>query len=144
MQQAYNQVQGLLNEVVPFLKRGNVAERHYSMPTGQIHIITVDKYADVFDWIVEILKSDEFAKVKKTWELCTPAVWAGYDMHGITDLAEQRLLATAISGLTALWRKGRPTGFFGRNLEVPDETINPEGGDADSDRTPQNDARVGL
>lgn len=114
MQTAYKNVEGLFDELEPFLKRAGIKA---SMPTGDIDQIKTHVYADVFDWLESVLTSPELAEVKKAWALATPEQWEHYDMLGITGMPEQKILKSKLDELRKLWNTGRPGPFFGRHYE---------------------------
>lgn len=115
MQFSFKQVEGLLKVLQPFLLKAGI--NRCTMPTGDINQIPAGKFMTVFDWLSEILTSEEWEEVQNVWKLCTPEVWAGYDMFEITDLAEQILLQKAVAKLKLRWMQDRPTGFFGKHYE---------------------------
>lgn len=117
MQQAWEQVNTLLTDMAPFLKRAGMAESQYRMPTGVITDIKTGKYADVFDFLCEMSDSDEWEEVQKAWSLCTPERWQWYQDYEVTDLQEQSILSFACLRFAKLWRENKPTGFFGKHLD---------------------------
>jgi hypothetical protein len=127
VRESFRDVESLLNEVKPFLIRSGIQERACSMPTGVIESIDGHKYIEAFDCLYDLMKSPEWEKVQEKWSLCTPAVWANYDLMGITDLHEQRLLNAALLDFKGLWRKLKPSGFFGKHIDEPvlEETETP-------------------
>ena len=117
---AWEQVNTLLTDMAPFLKRSGMAESQYRMPTGIITDIKTGKYADVFDFLCDMLDSDEWERVQIAWSLCTPTRWQWYDDYEIAELQEQGILNTACNRFAKLWKENRPTGFFGKHLNEPD------------------------
>jgi len=117
---AWEQVNTLLTDMVPFLKRTGMAESQYRMPTGVITDIKTGKYADVFDFLCEMSDSNEWEEVQKAWSLCPPERWQWYKDYDLTDLQEQGILDTACTCFAKLWKANRPNGFFGRHLDEPD------------------------
>lgn len=121
MQQAWDNVNTLMKDIAPFLKRANLAESQYNMPIGDITQIKIDKYNEVFDFLDDLLKTEQWERVQNAWALCTPERWQFYDDHEMTGLQEQQILDFACFHLGKLWRETKPTGFFGRNEKAPDE-----------------------
>lgn len=115
MEFSYNQVKSLLDIVQPFLIRAGVKNCH--MPTGETNLIKPQKYIDAYNWLDEILKSEEWSEVERIWNLLPPDVWEGYDMFGFEGLAEQILLENACTDLKNLWKTNRPSGFFGKHID---------------------------
>lgn len=71
-----------------------------------------------FDWLHDIYMSDDYAKVLKVWNLLPEAVWSNYELLGVTDLTEQRLLISESKGLLKLWKTNRPRLFINRQAEI--------------------------
>jgi len=71
-----------------------------------------------FDWLHDIYMSDDYAKVLKVWNLLPEAVWSNYELLGVTDLTEQRLLISESKGLLKLWKTNRPRLFINRQTEI--------------------------
>lgn len=120
MLQAWGNVNTLMKDIVPFLEIGKVSESQRTMPTGDITQISIDKYAKVFDFIDDLLKTEEWDIVQNAWSLCTPERWQFYKDHEIENLQEQNILDFACLKLARLWVK-KPKGFFGRHEETPNE-----------------------
>lgn len=99
------------------------------MPTGAIEFIKPQTFIDVFDGLSQILESEEWVEVKKIWSLLEPRVWLNYDLMGVKDLHEQRLLNAALQKLKPVWRKNKVPGFFGKHIDV-------ENYEADSAQSP--------
>lgn len=117
MQQAWDDVNTVLTQMAPFLKRTAMAESQYRMPAGDITQITIDKYNEVFDFLCLLDLSEQWEAVKKAWNLCPPERWQWYDDYDCTDFQEQGILNTACSAFARLWRDNKPTGFFGRQID---------------------------
>ena len=114
MQRAWDNVNTLLTDMLPFLERGGIVVK---MPIGDIAQIKIDKYNKVFDFLSFLDSSDEWEQVQNAWSLCTPERWKWYDDMEMTGLQEQLILDTACVRFTKLWRTNKPTGFFGRHID---------------------------
>lgn len=135
MKDSYNQVKVLLDEVGPFFIRAGISENRCKMPEGDIEIIKPQKFIDAFDWLSEVIQSPEYQAVQKVWALVTPQQWAGYDLHGITGLTQQNMLADALVPFKELW-KNRPGSFFGKKFNAQVEEID-ENSDHNSSEQPE-------
>jgi len=114
MQRAFHNVSALLADMLPFLERSGII---ILMPTGDITQIKIDKYNEVFDFLSFLDSSEEWETVQNAWSLCTPERWAWYDDFDVTGLQEQQILNFACLHFAKLWRKHKPTGFFGRQID---------------------------
>jgi hypothetical protein len=114
MQESYDQVKALLDEIGPFFKRAGV--HNAMMPTGDYMRIDAQKYIDVYDYLSDVGTSFEYGEVLKAWKLVTPDTWVQYDLFGLTGLQEQTILAVALENFKPLWRE-KPPGFFGKHFD---------------------------
>jgi hypothetical protein len=146
MQQAWDDVQRLLNEVRPHLLRAGIPDRQLVMPLSPAGEIRVERYVEIFDWLHEFMLSDEWSVLMKAWKLRPEHIWANYELHEIKGLQEQILLEKAQVGIRKRWKLNRPF-FFGRQFKKgkPDgdsdsssnespqgETSSEQGGDSES------------
>lgn len=113
MRQAWDNVNTLMKDLRPFLERGKVSCK---MPTGDITQISIDKYNEVFDFIHNLLDSDEWEEVQKAWSLCPPERWQWYEDYEVEGLQEQHILNFACQKLARLWKQ-KPSGFFNKHIE---------------------------
>jgi hypothetical protein len=145
VRQSFDEVEKLLKEVKPFLLRVAVSEKSCSMPTGQIDLVDSQRYIEAFDFLYDLLKSEEWAEVQKHWGWCKPEVWAAYDLNGVTGLHEQRLLNTACQKLAKYWRTHKPNGFFGKHVDEPTaEDLNQTEETSDQGGNPIPDDKAGV
>lgn len=118
MELSFNQVEGLFKEVQPFFLRAGISPHQCKLPTGDINIIPTQTYIDVFDWLSEILQSPEWEEVQRAWKLVPAKTWKEYETYEIKGLQEQKILNIALDKFRPLWRKDRPSAFFGKYYET--------------------------
>lgn len=116
MQQAWDDVQRLLNEVRPHLLRAGIPDRQLVMPLSPAGEIRVERYVEIFDWLHEFMLSDEWSALMKAWKLRPENIWENYRLHEIKGLQEQLLLEKAQVGIRKRWKLNRPF-FFGRQFK---------------------------
>lgn len=134
MQDSWNAVQRLIEELKPLLLESGVPERQVTMPEADPTWIVVTKYDDIFTWLHELKLSPEYEAAVRAWKLVKPEVWQGYKDHGFTGLQEQNILQAALAKLRKRWKLNRPS-FFGRKFRDPasqDETSEQDTGSEDS------------
>jgi len=117
VQESWNQVKQLVEELKKFLLMSGVPERQVTMPEvdPDINVIPLAKFNEIFDWLHQLKLSDEYVKVLKVWALVPEHQWAGYVLHEISGLQEQILLEVALAKLRRKWKQNRPS-FFGRKF----------------------------
>lgn len=121
MQQAWENVATLLNEMRPLLLEAGIPERQVEMPKGRLpDQIKIEQYAKAFDWLHNFQQSVEYGKLAYAWGLVRPEIWKRYKLNGITGLREQLILDEAKIGVRKLWKRSRPS-FFGRTYKVQDD-----------------------
>lgn len=114
MQQAFENVEDLLNSLKPLLLEAGVPERQLLMPQGRKpEEIKLEKYVEAFDWLHRISISGEYAGVQKAKKLVSEETWAKYKAYNITGLQEQIILNNALLKLRRAWKTNRPS-FFGK------------------------------
>ena len=121
MQQAWSDVENLINEMRPHLLRANVPERQTTMPEGDAKRIHMKTYVKVFDWLHNLKLSDEYRGVLSIWNLLPEAIWTNYKTFGIKGHKEQILLEQAQAKLRKAWKQNRPS-FFGRKIKDEQDT----------------------
>lgn len=116
MQQAWEDVEKMLQQVRPHLLRAGIPERQLSMPEAEPAEIRIERYLEIFDWLTALIASDEWTALMKVWKLRPERIWADYILHEIKGLQEQILLETAQAGIRKRWKLERPF-FFGRKFK---------------------------
>lgn len=119
MNQAFENVEQLLNELRPMLLEMGVSEKACAMPTGYVESISADDYMTAFDFLHVISLSTEWAAVLKARALIPESHWVNLKLMGAHGLAEQKQLERSFIGLRRLWKSNRPC-FFGRHIEQPE------------------------
>lgn len=109
MQQAWSDIEKLLNEMKPYLvearcKAVQMSERDPNEYNGQ-HL------ADVFDWLHQLYLSEAYTNVLAAKALVPESMWQNYKLLGVTGLREQMILESRLRELLKAWKANRP-GFF--------------------------------
>lgn len=119
MQESWNQVKSLIDELKPFLLKAGVPVRQVSMPEcdPDLNVIPLEKYNEIFDWLHFLKLGPEFEAVLKVWNLLKPEIWARYELMEITGLQEQILMEKALAKFRKRWKLNRPS-FFGRKFRA--------------------------
>lgn len=131
MQDSWNDVQKLIDELKFLLLKSGVPERQVTMPEASPQWIRPEKYIEVFDWLHNLKLSPEYLAAGKAWAMVKPDVWAMYELHGFTGLTEQLILQEALSNLRKRWKLNRPS-FFGRKFR--DNTDDPSESETDAEQ----------
>lgn len=114
MQQAFDNVKALLDEMSFLLIEAGVPARQVKMPEGRPpDQIKIEKYTEAFDWLHRLSQSDAMTAVQKAKALLPQEIWDNYKSFDINGLREQGILADAQLLLRKEWKKQRPY-FFGR------------------------------
>lgn len=132
MQQAWDEVAKLLDEMTFILVEVGIPEHQVKMPRQLTEAertlpadplrIPSDTYVRAFDWLHNLRISDVYAGVLKAKALVPQHIWDMYKLQELRGLQEQILLDTAQRKLRKLWKLNRPT-FFGRIYKhVEEET----------------------
>lgn len=139
MQQAWDDIAKLLDELKFLLVESGVPEHQVRMPRTVIGEaeqpadplrIQSDTYVKAFDWLHNLSISDEYAKVVKVKALLSQHIWDMYKLQELRGLQEQILLEKAQIKLRKLWKQNRPT-FFGKVYR--EEPTEPDTDQGDSD-----------
>lgn len=92
------------------------------IPKHQLDIIPKNyktaTLAKAFDWLHDIYLSNIYNDVKIIYQSVSPFTWETYDLLGIEDLTEQRLLKQKSKPLLKLWKTKRPRLFINRQIEI--------------------------
>jgi hypothetical protein len=138
LQQAWEEVEKLLDELRFVLVESGVPEHQVQMPRtdngdpADPLRIQSDTYIKAFDWLHNLSISSAYAGVLKVKALLPQHIWDMYKLQGLRGLQEQLLLDKAQIKLRKLWKQNRPT-FFGKVYKhVEEETTDadPNSGDA--------------
>ena len=73
--------------------------------------------AFAFDWLHEVYMSEAWEKTARIWKSVSPEIWERYELLGVTDLTEQRLLIEEGKKLLRVWKSNRPRLFINRQKE---------------------------
>lgn len=92
------------------------------VPEHQLFIIPREyktkTLAKSFDWLHEVLMSNEYEKCLMVYLSVKPEIWERYDIMGIKGLTEQRLLLEYGKQVIKLWKDKRPRLFINRQKEL--------------------------
>lgn len=132
MQQAWDDVKALLDQVQPHLLRAGIPERQLVMPDAEPIEIRIERYVEIYDWLHALTQCDEWTNLLKVWKLRPEHIWEGYKLHEIKGLQEQILLEQAQIKIRKRWKLNRPF-FFGRKFKKG----KPDGCDDSSDSEPK-------
>jgi hypothetical protein len=102
-------IQGLLDEVRPFLIMAGVPTRRAQIAKGLDY--KIKQCARAFDWLHQFSLSPQFEKFKQVRALRPEDVWINYANLGITGLREQVMLKEAGKALMLRWNVKRPRMF---------------------------------
>lgn len=116
MNQAWDNVQSLINEMRPLLLQAGIPERQIIMPDAKPEEIKSERYIEIFDWLHDLRMSPEWASAAKARSLVKEYVWANYKATGVQGLQEQIILEAANIKLRKAWKRDRPF-FFGRKFK---------------------------
>lgn len=151
MQQAWDDISKLLEEMQFILVESGVPEHQVRMPRALVGCgeveqtvpadplrIQSDTYIKAFDWLHNLRISSEYAGVLKVKALLPQKIWDMYKLQELRGLQEQNLLEKAQIKLRKLWKQNRPT-FFGKVYKNVEEE---QTADADPNSGDASDVRV--
>jgi hypothetical protein len=81
----------LHEEMKPLILKAGIQEEKYLSVLRVIDEPEFSELMEVHTWLTEI-RFDLYDNVLKVWERHPADVWANYDIMGVTELAEQKLL----------------------------------------------------
>lgn len=122
MQDAWNDVSKLLDEVRQNLVEAGVPARQIKMPEGrEANDIKIEQYVKAYDWLHNFKLSPEYVALEKAIALVKPHQWVNYKATGIKGLREQTIRESAELAIRRLWKKNRPS-FFGRVYKAREDS----------------------
>lgn len=135
MQQAWENVESLLSEMLPELLEAGVPESQARMPEYPPEEIKSEHYVAAFDWLHELRIGEAYGAVLAARRLVPSHQWDAYRLHEIDGLQEQILLAKAHKKLRKAWKTDRPS-FFGKKKRA----TNSEADDSEGDQSDELEA----
>lgn len=124
MKDGWKQIESMMKELRPHLKRAGVSERAVRMPTGDITQIKPDLQIKAIEFVLMVIESIEFLEVTRIRDLLSEEMWDRYELLELKNLQEQILYEKAIANLKQLWQSGRPS-YFGKHYATQEEQFLP-------------------
>ncbi len=104
----------LLNRMRTILKASGIKDHQLYVIPKEYKTKTL---ASAFDWLHDIYMSNEYDRVSIVWCSIPLIAWQNYDLLGIKDLTEQKLMIVTSRALIKLWKNKRPRLFINRQVE---------------------------